>query len=196
MSWVPWDWKVPVITVMAKTSSNLVVSQSTKTMPLRHLEFTSTVCLGHIWVHWRQPPPCVQCGGVHRHRDSPQKQHPNSVPPCCNCNLEEGELTRTSHYSGCSHAKQELQSRKNRGLLTRGNQGEHTPNTQHPITCSLLLYATPKASIRSNHHNTNIRSLQGTHRLQVKSQTSCQSVQANNVNTNAMHDTIVVITTV
>jgi hypothetical protein len=30
---------------------------------------------GHIWVHCRQPPPCMGCGGGHCHRECPEKEN-------------------------------------------------------------------------------------------------------------------------
>jgi hypothetical protein len=45
---------------------------------------------GHIWVHCRQPPRCIWCGGGHRHRGCPEKENTQSIPSCCNCKLKDG----------------------------------------------------------------------------------------------------------
>jgi hypothetical protein len=37
---------------------------------------------GYIWVHCRQPPRCLWCGGGQRRRECPEKQNSESVPAC------------------------------------------------------------------------------------------------------------------
>jgi hypothetical protein len=62
---------------------------------------------GHIWVHCKQPPRCLWCGGDHGHQECPEKENRDSLPKCCNCKAQ-----HSSNYRGCSCAKKELQRRK------------------------------------------------------------------------------------
>jgi hypothetical protein len=76
---------------------------------------------GHIWVHCRQPPRCMWCGGGHRHRECPEKENTHSIPSCCNCKLKDGESPQPTNYRSCSYAKEELKSRKNQGISNQGS---------------------------------------------------------------------------
>jgi hypothetical protein len=44
------------------------------------------------------------------------------TPNCCNCKLKEGEAPHPTSYRGCSHAKEEMERRKN------FRQSTHSPN--------------------------------------------------------------------
>jgi hypothetical protein len=78
---------------------------------------------GHIWVHCRQPPRCMWCGGGHRHRECPEKENNQRIPSCCNCKLKDGESPHPTNYMGCSYAKEELQRRKKQRISIQGSSG-------------------------------------------------------------------------
>jgi hypothetical protein len=61
---------------------------------------------GHIWIHCRQPPCCMWCGGGHRHRECPEKENTHSIPSYCNCKLKDGESPHPTNCRGCNHAKE------------------------------------------------------------------------------------------
>jgi hypothetical protein len=44
------------------------------------------------------------------------KENNQSIPSCCNCKLKDGESPQPTKNRGCSHAKEELQHRKNQHI--------------------------------------------------------------------------------
>jgi hypothetical protein len=151
---------------------------------------------GHIWVHCSQPPRCLWCGGGHRHRECPEKENPESTPNCCNCKLKEGEAHHPTSYRGCSHAKEEMEHRKNQRETNQGTAGR----------TFVSKYTTPDRSFASALHSSMQPQEQRPqqqqnkpavhHEQQATSQASGQSVQAKNVNSNAMDDMFVAFTMV
>jgi hypothetical protein len=98
---------------------------------------------GHIWVHCRQPPRCLWC------------------PNLLQLRLQYGESPKPASYRSCSHAKQELQCRRNLRATSRGSdRGIFFTKYTTPDLHFLLLYAAPISSISSDHHNKNSNSLQ------------------------------------
>jgi hypothetical protein len=89
----------------------------------------------------------------------------------------------------CNHAKQELQRRRNLRTTAPGSDvlleiQNHTP----------VIFAAPISSVDSNHHNKNSNCLQEKNTHQDTNQISGQSVQAKNLNTDAMDDVFLAFT--
>jgi hypothetical protein len=143
---------------------------------------------GHIWVHCRQPPRCLWCGGGQRHRECPEKLNNQSIPSCCNCKLKDGDSSHKANYRGCSHTKEELQRKE-----------EPTHDKPRIIRKNLLLQVHNARAVVS------LCSTQPRGREQKESagppetanhQQRLRSVKANIVNNNAMDDTYVAFTMV
>jgi hypothetical protein len=130
---------------------------------------------GHIWVHCRQPPRCMWCGGGHRHRKCPEKENTQIIPSCCNCKLKDGESPHTTKYRGCSYVKQELQRRKNQRISYQGSSGR----------TFFSKYTTPEwsfasalhSSVESKQPSENQKESVGPQKKQVANKASGQSIE-------------------
>jgi hypothetical protein len=89
---------------------------------------------GHVWANSKQTPPCMWCGGGHKHKNFPEKGNASSRPKCCNCELVEVESEHPAKYRVCSHARELLRAKKSRA----------TPKTAARVFSSK--FATPALS--------------------------------------------------
>jgi hypothetical protein len=109
-----------------------------------------------------------------------------SVPTCYNCDLQDGESPHPASYRSCTHAKWELERRRNLWTTSGLSREDILLETQHQIDQSPLLLAVLISSIGSNYRNKNSNSFQDKYMHRDINQISGRSVQAKNVNTNAM----------
>jgi biotin synthase-related radical SAM superfamily protein len=89
--------------------------------------------------------------------------------------MKDGESPYQASYTGCNHAKQELQRKRNLQATTHGSEKRMFFSEFEKRNGSLAAaFRTPISSIGCNHHNNNSNCLQEKIRMttQIKSQVS------------------------
>ncbi|PNF27753.1 hypothetical protein B7P43_G12787, partial [Cryptotermes secundus] len=138
---------------------------------------------GHIWVHCRQPPRGLWCGGGHRHRECLEKENTKSIPRCCNCELKDGESPHPTNYRGCSYAKEELWRRKNQCVTNQGSSGR-TFFSKY-ATAKRTFASVLHSSVEAKQPSVQQKASNSPQNQQFTNKASGQSVQTKMVNSNA-----------
>lgn len=149
-------------------------------------------CFAHIWVHCRQRPRCLWCGGGHCHRTQRNRMQrvsrPAATATCKTGNRCTQQITMAAIMQNRNYSEERTCGRQHRGR----QGGRSSRNTHYLIDHLPLLFAAPNSSI---HHNKNRKS-SGKNTRQNTNQISGQTVQAKNVNISVTDDVSLALTTV
>jgi hypothetical protein len=132
------------------------------------------------------------CGGGHRRRECPEKENTQSILSGCNCKLKNGESPHPTNYRGCSYAKEVLQRRNNQRISNKESSGR-TVFSKY-TTPERSFASALRSSVESKQPSENQKKSAGPQKKQVANKASCQSMQEETVNSNAMNDMFVAFT--